>query len=152
MKPGRPKGKASKNVNKSFGPLGDLVRKARLEQKLGLADLASSCDCSIQFISNIEHGRAPLPWNRVAILAKALKLPVNEVQAANLAIRADFISFVGISGKKVKKPEVLSDIATSISLISSDPSLQELLKAYQSASTDNRKKFAREALGLLGQE
>jgi len=152
MTRGRPKGMKSSKDKKSYGPLGDLVRNARLGLKLGLADLAKSCDCSVQFVSNIEHGRAPLPWDKVATLAKAIKVSVNEVQAANLAIRSDFIGFVGVSGKKVKKPEVLKNltsIATSVSLLSSDSSIQEILKRYQNASDDTRKKFVKAALGLL---
>ncbi len=151
MKRGRPSGIVNKKDKKSYGPLGDLVRKARTNLKMGLSDLAIACDCSVQFISNIEHGRAPLPWDKVVALAKALKLKVDDVQAANLAIRADFKSFVNLSGRKVKKPAVLSEIATSLSLISSDSSLQSILKMYQEASTDSRKLFAKAATELLSQ-
>src|SRR4051794_32170786 len=103
MKRGRPKGRSSDH--RSFGPLGDLVRKHRLEKGQGLAEVARACDCSVQFISNIEHGRAPLPWNKASQLANALKIPAEELQAANLSIRSDFKHFVGNpKGKKVAKP------------------------------------------------
>src|SRR3954447_7367130 len=106
MKRGRPKGQSKDK--RSFGPLGDLIRKHRLERGLGLADVAKACQCSVQFISNIEHGRAPLPWDKVSQLASALKIPSEELQVANFTIRSDFQSIAGTSlGGKVKKPAVL---------------------------------------------
>src|SRR6478735_7904594 len=101
MKRGRPKGRS--RDNRSFGPLGDLIRKHRLERSLGLLDVAKACDCSVQFISNIEHGRAPLPWEKVGQLASFLKIPMDDLQAANLAIRSDFKSFVKTSRTQVGK-------------------------------------------------
>src|SRR3954470_11874976 len=95
MKRGRPKGRS--RDNRSFGPLGNLIRKHRLDKGLGLADVAKSCQCSVQFISNIEHGRAPLPWDKAPLLASALKIALEELQVANLAIRSDFKSFVSNS-------------------------------------------------------
>src|ERR1700738_1715246 len=100
MKRGRPKGRSSDS--RSFGPLGDLIRSARLVKGLGLLDVAKACGCSVQFVSNIEHGRAPLPWDKVSQLAAVLKISVDELQAANLAIRSDFKSFVTV-GKGNKK-------------------------------------------------
>src|SRR6476620_743380 len=109
MKRGRPKGRS--RDNRSFGPLGDLIRKHRLEKRLGLLDVAKACQCSVQFISNIEHGRAPLHWDKVGQLATFLKIPLEELQAANLAIRSDFKSFVKVSksgkvGKKITSPAI----------------------------------------------
>src|SRR5579872_5401960 len=93
MKRGRPKGRS--RDNRSFGPLGDLIRSHRLARGLGLLEVAKACQCSVQFVSNIEHGRAPLPWEKVPQLAAVLKIQAEELQAANLAIRSDFKSFVG---------------------------------------------------------
>src|SRR5215210_8199584 len=119
MKRGRPKGRS--RDNRSFGPLGDLIRKHRLEKRLGLLDVAKACQCSVQFISNIEHGRAPLPWNKVDQLASFLKIPVEELQAANLAIRSDFKSFVtnnkGKKGKRVATPAILSGMTGAASAV-----------------------------------
>ncbi len=151
MKRGRPKGRSSDN--RSFGPLGDLVRKHRLERGFGLSEVAHACDCSVQFISNIEHGRAPLPWNKAAQLAHALKIPTEELQAANLAIRSDFKSFVATpKGKKMAKPGVLKNIAgvaTVISIASKDSQLQEIIQKYQTASAASRKKFLQAAHEML---
>jgi transcriptional regulator with XRE-family HTH domain len=94
---GRPKGRS--RDNRSFGPLGDLIRSNRLGKGLGLLDVAKACGCSVQFVSNIEHGRAPLPWEKVGQLASVLKIPVEDLQAANLAIRSDFKSFVGAGSR-----------------------------------------------------
>src|SRR6476646_6117386 len=114
MKRGRPKGRS--RDNRSFGPLGDLIRSARLQKGLGLSDVAKACQCSVQFVSNIEHGRAPLPWDKVGQLAGVLKIPVEELQIANLAIRSDFKSFVGnAKGKKPSKPSVLGKMTGTAS-------------------------------------
>ena len=152
MKRGRPKGRS--RDTRSFGPLGDLIRKHRLEKRLGLSDVAKACQCSVQFISNIEHGRAPLPWDKVGQLAAFLKIPLEELQAANLAIRSDFKSFVKTSrGKKQPgAPAMLSgmaDAASAIAFTAKDPVLREVIQKYQTASMVSRKKFVKSALSLL---
>jgi len=134
---------------KTYGPLGDLIRKTRIELKLGLADLAKSCECSVQFISNIEHGRAPLPWDKASALAKTLKIPVNKIQVANLSIRSDLLGFIGVPRKKSRKLDLIHEIASSLSLIASDSSLQDLLRRYNNSSDDSRKSFIEIALKLL---
>ncbi|MBI3534959.1 MAG: helix-turn-helix transcriptional regulator [Deltaproteobacteria bacterium] len=154
MKRGRPKGRS--RDNRSFGPLGDVIRKHRLEKRLGLLDVAKACDCSVQFISNIEHGRAPLPWEKVGELASFLKIPLEELQAANLAIRSDFRSFVstskGAKGNRVPTPAVLRGMkgtASAMAFTARDTQLQEVIQKYQSASDKSRKRFVRQALKLL---
>lgn len=150
-KRGRPKGRSTDN--RSFGPLGDLIRTHRLNRGLGLLDVANACDCSVQFVSNIEHGRAPLPWEKVAQLATVLKIPVEELQAANLAIRSDFKSFVGTGGAKGKKgTSVVGKVtgtASAVAFAAKDNQLREVIQKYQSASPESRKKFVRAALQLL---
>ena len=152
MKRGRPKGRS--RDNRSFGPLGDLIRSHRLQRGLGLLDVARACNCSVQFVSNIEHGRAPLPWEKVNLLAGVLKIPVEELQVANLAIRSDFKSFVTTAkGKKTSKPLVLSKMAGSASAVAfaaKDGQLQEVIQKYQLATPASRKKFVRAAMELLG--
>jgi|GEM_PF-456262 len=96
-KRGRPKGRSSDS--RSYGPLGDLIRSHRLEKGLGLADVAQACACSVQFISNIEHGRAPLPWEKAQALASCLGISIETLQAANLSVRSDFKSFMGASAE-----------------------------------------------------
>jgi transcriptional regulator with XRE-family HTH domain len=159
---GRPKGRS--NDPRSFGPLGDLIRKNRLDRGLGLSDVASACGCSVQFISNIEHGRAPLPWDKVPALARCLELDAEELQAANLTARSDFRTFVGLTagssskkagtarGRRVPTPAVLRQAkgtASALALTARDPQLQEVLTAYQTASATTRKKFVKAALKLL---
>lgn len=151
MKRGRPKGRS--RDNRSFGPLGDLIRSHRLQRGLGLLDVAKACQCSVQFVSNIEHGRAPLPWEKVGQLASVLKIPVDELQVANLAIRSDFKSFVTTSkGKKTAKPLVLGKMAgtaSAVAFAAKDGQLQEVIQKYQTASPASRKKFVRAALQML---
>lgn len=143
MKRGRPKGRSSDN--RSFGPLGDLIRTHRLNKGLGLLDVAKACQCSVQFVSNIEHGRAPLPWEKVGVLASVLKIPVEELQAANLAIRSDFKSFVTTTkGKKIA-----TGAASVVALAAKDSQLREIIQKYQTANTESRKKFLRTALQVL---
>ena len=138
---GRPKGRSTDS--RSFGPLGDLIRKNRLEKGLGLAEVAKACDCSVQFISNIEHGRAPLPWEKLPSVSQFLKIALEDLQAANLAVRSDFQSFAKNSKTRT------SAAASALTLTTKDRELRELLEAYQIASLENRKKFIRNAMKLL---
>lgn len=152
MKRGRPKGKSTDK--RSFGPLGDLIRKKRLERNLGLLDVAKAVKCSVQFISNIEHGRAPLPWEKAEKLAGYLEIPMDELQAANLSIRADFKSFMATSkGKKVAKANTalgsMKDAASVVAVSAQDAQLNDIIRLYQAANQTNRKKFYSEAKKLL---
>lgn len=142
MKRGRPKGRS--RDNRSFGPLGDLIRSNRLAKGLGLLDVAKACQCSVQFVSNIEHGRAPLPWDKVQQLAAALKISVQDLQAANLAVRSDFKSFVTTGKGKGSR-----GTASAVAYAAKDTRLQEVIQAYQTASLESRKRFVRTALELL---
>lgn len=156
-KRGRPKGRS--RDNRSFGPLGDLIRQYRLQKRLGLMDVAKACQCSVQFISNIEHGRAPLPWEKVGQLATFLKMPVEELQAANLAIRSDFRSFVSTAsprsamrGKRVPTPAILRGMKGAASVVAfsaKDTRLQEVIQRYQDASPASKKRFVKAAIRLL---
>ena len=135
MKRGRPKGKSSDK--RSFGPLGDLIRKKRLDKNLGLLDVAKAVKCSVQFVSNIEHGRAPLPWEKAEKLATYLEIPMDELQSANLSIRADFKSFMATSkGKKVNKAATalgtVKDAANAV-ISSQDIQLNDIIRLYQAA-------------------
>jgi transcriptional regulator with XRE-family HTH domain len=153
MKRGRPKGKSTDK--RSFGPLGDLIRKKRLEKNLGLLDVAKAVKCSVQFVSNIEHGRAPLPWEKAEKLSTYLEIPMDELQAANLAIRADFKSFMATSkGKKIAKASTalattVKDAASVVAVSTQDLQLNDIIRLYQSAPIANRKKFYTEAKKLL---
>ncbi|MEK6704861.1 MAG: helix-turn-helix transcriptional regulator [Bdellovibrionota bacterium] len=149
---GRPKGQSSDR--RSFGPLGDLIRNSRLSKGLGLADVAKACNCSVQFVSNIEHGRAPLPWDKINQLAAVLKVTADELQAANLAVRSDFRSFVNTArGKRPGSQSVLgkkvAGTASAVALAAKDSHLQEIIQKYNTASTDSRKRFVRAALQML---
>jgi transcriptional regulator with XRE-family HTH domain len=149
MKRGRPKGRSSDS--RSFGPLGDLIRSARLAKGLGLLDVAKACGCSVQFVSNIEHGRAPLPWDKVSQLAAVLKVSVEELQAANLAIRSDFKSFVTVGKGRAKSAAApkMAGTASAVAVAAKDAQLREVISRYQSASNEDRKKFVRAALQML---
>lgn len=139
---GRPKGRVN-DSKASFGPLADLIRKTRLERGLGLAEVAKSCQCSVQFISNIEHGRAPLPWEKLPLLSHALKIQAEDLQAANFAIRSDFQSFVKTSRTKTMAA------ANTFAITTKDKELQEVIRAYHDADSANRKRFVKTAMKLL---
>jgi transcriptional regulator with XRE-family HTH domain len=150
VKRGRPKGRS--NDTRSFGPLGDLIRTHRLERGLGLLDVAKACQCSVQFVSNIEHGRAPLPWDKVAQLASVLKIAVEDLQAANLAIRSDFKSFVTVGKAKRGSSQAngkVAGTASAVAFAAKDNQLRELIQKYQLATPESRKKFIRSAMQLL---
>ena len=137
---GRPKG--TSNDKKSYGILGDLIRKNRLSKKLGLADVAKFCNCSIQFISNIEHGRAPLPWNKTTKIAEILGVSVSEIQSANLTIRSDFNKFIKMNGKKQNNAKIAA-------LTVLDPALIKLIARYKKASEAKKTSFVKNALNML---
>jgi transcriptional regulator with XRE-family HTH domain len=152
MKRGRPKGKSTDK--RSFGPLGDLIRKKRLEKSLGLADVAKAVKCSVQFVSNIEHGRAPLPWEKAEKLAGYLDIPMEELQSANLSIRADFKSFMATSkGKKIPKAATalgnMRDAANVVTASTQDTFLNDIIRMYQAAPANSKKRFQMEAKKLL---
>ncbi len=154
MKRGRPKGRS--RDSRSFGPLGDLIRNARLEKGLGLLDVAKACQCSVQFVSNIEHGRAPLPWDKVPLIASALKLQVEDIQAANLAVRSDFQNFVSVgprsgsaNGRGSPARTRVAGTASAVALAARDSALREVIQRYQTATPELRKKFVRAAMQLL---
>lgn len=158
MKRGRPKGR-SKDT-RSFGPLGDLIRSRRLARGYGLAEVAKACNCSVQFISNIEHGRAPLPWEKSESLSRFLDIPLEELQAANLAVRADFKSFmvagrtrqtkkVGKSSQHQGTASGLEDAASLVALTAKDSQLRQLLMQYHSASPASKRKFYEAAKRVL---
>jgi len=79
-------------------------------------------------------------------LGEALKVGVADLQAANLAIRSDFKSFVGSGSSKTKKG---TGNASAVAFAAKDPILQEIISKYQIAGTESRKKFARAAMTLL---
>ena len=141
---------------KSFGPLGDLIRNNRLELSLGLAEVAKACKCSVQFISNIEHGRAPLPWEKVDSLAKILKIPASDIHAANLAVRSDFQSFVGNSRGRSRSVNTsktalngIKDVASLVALTAKDSELRELLQLYQLSDAQAKKQFVKDGRKAL---
>jgi hypothetical protein len=107
----------------------------------------------VQFISNIEHGRAPLPWDKAQDLARVLEIPFEQLQAANLAIRSDFQSFVTSNTRRVKRASTalhgLKDTASLITLATQDRRLRELLHQYTLASASSRKRFLDGAKKML---
>jgi hypothetical protein len=82
----------------------------------------------VQFISNIEHGRAPLPWEKLPAVSDFLKIAIEELQAANLAVRSDFQSFA----KNAKHRAAAA--ASTFTLAAKDTELREILQAYQIAT------------------
>jgi hypothetical protein len=88
-------------------------------------------------------------------MASALKLPVEEIQAANLAVRSDFQNFVSVgplakgSKASVKKAGKAAGTASAVALAARDTALREVLQRYQTATPELRKKFVRAAMQLL---
>jgi len=154
MKRGRPKGIS--NDNRSYGPLGDLIRQRRLERNLGLLDVAKACKCSVQFISNIEHGRAPLPWDKAERLSRFLNLAMEDIQAANLSVRSDFRTFLNTGSplntgtKKRREPLIaVKDVASLFALATKDSKLMDLLSRYNGAPAAQKKRFLEKSKDIL---
>lgn len=61
--------------------LGYLIGTARASKKLSLKIVASALGVSVQFVSNIEHGRAPLPSKYVPTLSSLLGLSSDTLAA-----------------------------------------------------------------------
>ncbi len=144
---GRPKASVQ-DTRSSYGPLSDLIRSKRIALGLGLSDVAKACGCSVQFISNIEHGRAPLPWAKLEAIGSVLQIEFDELRVANLAMRADVGVFM-----KTKKPLImnkLAGVASAVALATKDSGLQDVIQRYQRASVQARKKVWRTAIDLLG--
>ena len=73
MSRGRP---VAKGLEFELNPatVGGMIRKQRVEKKVGLSDLARALGVSVQFVSNIEHDRSPLPLAYVVNVADILSL------------------------------------------------------------------------------
>ena len=84
---------------------------------------------------------------------------MEELQAANLAIRSDFRSFINTSSKRTssgkrvgKSATALSNLKSAASLVAytaQDSQLQELIQKYQIANPALRKKFYQTAKKIL---
>lgn len=153
---GRPRGQT--NDHRSYGPLGDLIRKRRTELKLGLLEVASACQCSVQFISNIEHGRAPLPWDKAQAIAKVLDLSMEALQAANLSVRSEFKAFVekttpiGLTRSPKERGQTIEGLRSSASLLTAlqqNPEADELLRHYLNLDATRRSLLLAHAEELL---
>jgi len=59
--------------------IGYVLGEARKKRGLGLKAVSSVLGVSVQFVSNIEHGRAPLPAKYVEAISKLLDLDQNTV-------------------------------------------------------------------------
>lgn len=77
-------------------------------------------------------------------MASYLRIPVEELQAANLSIRSDFKSFVGTAKAKRTNPA-----AAAVAWAAKDSQLREVIQKYQSATPELRKKFVRAAMEIL---
>lgn len=69
--------------------IGDKVKKIRKEQNLTQKDLASLCNISFSFISDVETGRRNASIETLNLISKALNVPVSfilddEVDLGNL--------------------------------------------------------------------
>lgn len=78
---GRPSGSYS---GTGTNTLGGFLGSARAVKGLGLATVAAKLGVTVQFISNIEHGRAPLPAKYVGKISKVLGVSATSV--ARLAL------------------------------------------------------------------
>lgn len=74
-KRGRPVGTST--AKPKVGTLGEMLWTARRNSGLGLKDVSKKLKLSVQFISHIEQGRAPLPAKYVVRIAKVLNLSQN---------------------------------------------------------------------------
>ena len=87
-KRGRPKGMLGNKVPRTT--LGKIIKKARADKQLVLQAIADRLGCTVQFVSNIEHGRCSAPWDKLDTLAELLGVKSGTLHLANLEARAAF--------------------------------------------------------------
>lgn len=96
---GRPKGTTNNKLDRRSRTVGNLIKRARVDLGLGLSQIAKKVGVTLQFISNIEQGRAPLPWKLVKKMAKALGVPVEDLATANLEASSTFKQYIKVAGR-----------------------------------------------------
>lgn len=67
--------------------LGKILTTYRKNNKVGLELVASTLGVTVQFISNIERGRAPLPFKYVPVLSELTGISQRRLTVAILAAR-----------------------------------------------------------------
>lgn len=77
-------------ANKLNTGIGALIANERVKLGYSQAKLGSLLGISLQFVSNIERGRAPLPWHLLHTVANTLSLDVNELIDANFSSTSTF--------------------------------------------------------------
>lgn len=92
---GRPKAKGL-TVDRRSNSVGNTIRRARIDLGLGLADIAMATGVSVQFISNIEKERAPLPMKLVPAISRLLNLDLQELAAAALHASASYQEYINL--------------------------------------------------------
>jgi transcriptional regulator with XRE-family HTH domain len=87
-KRGRPSGSYSGETNgSSTEGLAYILGNARKSKGLSLKHVANGLGVSVQFVSNIEHGRVPLPSKHVVGISEILNLRHTDVAALSLEQR-----------------------------------------------------------------
>src|SRR5262245_57147918 len=82
-------------------PLGDSVRRARIEKSLTLKDLAARAGLSERFLSDLERGKGNISIARLLAVARALDVKLAELVAPldrAPTEHADKIALVGLRG------------------------------------------------------
>ncbi len=100
---GRGRPIASCKVNRRDHSVGNLIRRARIDQVMSLYQVADYVGVTVGFISNVEQGKAPLPWDYVKPIAELLSIPMKALADANLKASSVYKSYA-----LVTKPEVNS--------------------------------------------
>ena len=88
---GRPKGVSVRS--ESYGELADMIQAARVAKGLGLKEVSESLEISVQFLSNIEHGRCSVPWNKLETMSHILNMDLSSLAILNLQSREDYKRF-----------------------------------------------------------
>lgn len=91
---GRPKGSsnvATRGSNQST--LGSYLASARVNAGLGLADVADAIGVSVAFVSNVEFGRAPMPYKYLDIIASLLNVNLDKLYELRLFASKSYKDF-----------------------------------------------------------
>ena len=71
--------KNKSQLKKQFSSLGDYLKVKRENSQLTQSDVAKSCQCKAQFVSNWERGLCSPPWPILKKLIKIYELPQKQL-------------------------------------------------------------------------
>ncbi len=89
-----------------FKELGEILLRQRNASNMQLKDIAATMKCSVQFVSNIEHGRAGIPWHLIRKFAGVYDIAIAELWELNIAANAQFRAAINSIDSRVSNAKI----------------------------------------------